>query len=1148
MKLKYLFIILILLLSFNSVYSSEIYEKTTSDNYKVKWIPIYETPSYLEYNIRIEDIDKLDINFLGELYIDKYKYNDNIKFDLLEYEEIDISDKIIDYNEYIDYISILEDINKTKYCIDSYIIYNSTTCYKNIIEEIGYHYNDYKKNITNYIFIKENFNKISSYFYDLGNINLKNDNYVKIYKLKVYIPFKLGESSGEIGIKINGEKVHPLFNSSYNVIWGIIFNGMNPSKNYANYTVIHNISNNQNVSIFVNGVLTNFSFGINSSIGRTINGIPHNLDFEDMNNTYYYAIGVGVFTFFADIGGLNITIPYKNESFMELITYNNMKWLIEGQNVGDTGSYWWWDSFEDGDTTDVGDLFVEGSNHASTDQAYSGLYFHKNTDTPAHLTIVLGFSDADWEWGMRYFDINSDTRTLNVYEREKDSTFQALHMYCGVASGVWGYYDGSHKQFTPSRSCITGWNKVVKRVVFGGTGTDTFINFDDRGYVRGNIRHNTYDDFSVIAFQAELAGTNSGMDDVWIRKRYEDLVGNEEMGISFTFSGISEELEVDNLPNITQILPSNNTIVILNNSIADQEFNLTATDDINLTNATLHIWNKSNGEEFNYFVKEFVDNINNITGNTFIGDLDSLKNTFDGDELLINELSGVNPMEFHFNFTNVDTRYNNYSIHIIADYAGSPTHDNNVSVFNWSSNTWINLYTIPQLGFLIELESDQLNSNDIIDINNVVSVKIQHIQNGNPSHVLFIDHIGLHSENETKKFIIDLQNNTNTGVIVSLLEGIFLWNYEVFDNSSQSSMFTDNYTFTVSADIISPNLIFDGLTPSNNSEITNNNTIINVTSNEVLDSLILSLSNGSNFSMLKLTPLTFWLNITNLINETRYYYNVTGNDSSGNSNISLTRNFLVNEFVADIISPNLIFDGLTPSNNSVITTNNTIINVNSSEPLDTLTLSLSNGSNFTMIQLTPLTFWLNLTNLINETRYYYNVTGNDSTGNINISLTRNFLVNEFVFHPPTPSPPIFIFTGLTTTEVSESINNSIIYLIIILGLFIYLFNLGVKSKSYIVTLFSGIWLVLLSIVLSTETFVYKSFNTVNSVLSINNSVGNFSFYNSTNVRYIVKRTIEIDTFNSVLWLVFLSMGLFIILRSILIKYGSDNNINGDDRN
>ena len=201
-----------------------------------------------------------------------------------------------------------------------------------------------------------------------------------------------------------------------------------------------------------------------------------------------------------------------------------------------------------------------------------------------------------------------------------------------------------------------------------------------------------------------------------------------------------------------------------------------------------------------------------------------------------------------------------------------------------------------------------------------------------------------------------------------------------------------------------------------------------------------------------------------------------------------------------------------------------------------------------MIQLTPLTFWLNLTNLINETRYYYNVTGNDSTGNINISLTRNFLVNEFVFHPPTPSPPIFIFTGLTTTEVSESINNSIIYLIIILGLFIYLFNLGVKSKSYIVTLFSGIWLVLLSIVLSTETFVYKSFNTVNSVLSINNSVGNFSFYNSTNVRYIVKRTIEIDTFNSVLWLVFLSMGLFIILRSILIKYGSDNNINGDDRN
>ncbi len=173
-------------------------------------------------------------------------------------------------------------------------------------------------------------------------------------------------------------------------------------------------------------------------------------------------------------------------------------------------------------------------------------------------------------------------------------------------------------------------------------------------------------------------------------------------------------------------------------------------------------------------------------------------------------------------------------------------------------------------------------------------------------------------------------------------------------SDATESVLTDTYYFTI--DRTQPTVTFVDPTPQNNTGISINYTIINVSLSEN-STPVLEWSNSTtstNYSMIKHNETSYYINMTNIADGT-YTYKVYANDSAGNTGVSETRILIVSTG-----SPVIIIRSPT---NTDYTTNLLLLNVSSSKTITRWIYELNN-INYTFIP--PLMFsadlgWNNLT-------------------------------------------------------------------------------------------------------------------------------------------------------------------------------------------
>jgi len=240
------------------------------------------------------------------------------------------------------------------------------------------------------------------------------------------------------------------------------------------------------------------------------------------------------------------------------------------------------------------------------------------------------------------------------------------------------------------------------------------------------------------------------------------------------------------------------------------------------------------------------------------------------------------------------------------------------------------------------------------------------------------------------------------GVVVNLVDGIYNWFYNIFDFAG-NQFITNNNTITI--DTINPAINFTTLSETSGSIIRRNNTLINVTSTDVnLANITIRLFNSTGLvNQTTTTSSPNFVNITNL-RDGIYFFNASAFDLAGNVNHTETRNVTI-----DTIKPAINFTSPSETSGSVLSRNNTLINVTASDPnLANITIRLFNSTHNLINSSNSSTspFFVNISNLANGI-YLFNATAFDLAGNINNTETRNFTIDTtavvITFVDPTPA-------------------------------------------------------------------------------------------------------------------------------------------------
>ena len=231
-------------------------------------------------------------------------------------------------------------------------------------------------------------------------------------------------------------------------------------------------------------------------------------------------------------------------------------------------------------------------------------------------------------------------------------------------------------------------------------------------------------------------------------------------------------------------------------------------------------------------------------------------------------------------------------------------------------------------------------------------------------------------------------------------------------------------TRTIVVDTTNPLLTYGTTTDANGSYVGRNFIIVNVTATELnLNITNVTLNNvtgGANYSNLTLFNSTnpTYINFTNLLDGI-YFFNVTANDTAGNRNNS----FVTRTIVVDTTIPNLSYVGRTDANGSYVARNFIIVEVNSTDTnFNSTNVSLFNATSSAIVRSnqtfsvadfgsnrTNVALYLNFTALTDGT-YFFNVTGNDTAGNRNLTLhTRTVTVD-------TVSPALTLGEGTVTSN------------------------------------------------------------------------------------------------------------------------------------
>jgi len=228
----------------------------------------------------------------------------------------------------------------------------------------------------------------------------------------------------------------------------------------------------------------------------------------------------------------------------------------------------------------------------------------------------------------------------------------------------------------------------------------------------------------------------------------------------------------------------------------------------------------------------------------------------------------------------------------------------------------------------------------------------------------------------------------NTG---ALSDGVY--NITVYANDSQNNLNNSAHVYSLTFDNTAPSIVFNESSPLDNVNFsTLNSTVINVTFSdttagiETVTFLVYNSTSQFNSTSFSDFGVTHTLNLTSLPDGT-YTYNVTVNDSSGNSNVTATRTFRVDVSTAPNVS--LPLSPLSSTSYSGLL----LLNVTISD-IGGMSGVFFNVTNWSGIQNATYTAsnignWWNATlNTSNFPEGLYNITvwANDTNGNINNSV------------------------------------------------------------------------------------------------------------------------------------------------------------------
>ncbi len=152
--------------------------------------------------------------------------------------------------------------------------------------------------------------------------------------------------------------------------------------------------------------------------------------------------------------------------------------------------------------------------------------------------------------------------------------------------------------------------------------------------------------------------------------------------------------------------------------------------------------------------------------------------------------------------------------------------------------------------------------------------------------------------NETK----DVTGTSNSTTFTKTLsDGNYIWNCLVYDNDSNSAWFTSNYSLLIDSSY--PLIDYTTGTAANNANLSQSSIYINTSVTETNEDTITFLLHNSTGEVNKtsFTDKTRSINWTNL-NDGTYTYNVTVNDTAGNSNTTVTRTITL-----DTTAPTIYF-------------------------------------------------------------------------------------------------------------------------------------------------------------------------------------------------------------------------------------------------
>ncbi len=457
---------------------------------------------------------------------------------------------------------------------------------------------------------------------------------------------------------------------------------------------------------------------------------------------------------------------------------------------------------------------------------------------------------------------------------------------------------------------------------------------------------------------------------------------------SLTSFDITDIFTIDNTPPITYLIsPSNNSGIVGLNLTAN--FTANETDNYNLSNATIYIWN-STGSQINL-------NSTNITGTS-------------------------NQTNWSYTLPNTGKYYwNVYSCDAVGNCA-----------FNSTNNS----FTISFLSIPINLTSP---SNNYISPNNYITTNGTATFNtlNSPSNVSIFTNI-------TGSWVINQTNSTpvnNTATIFNLTnipDGTYLWSYQACDNSSFCN-FSSNRTFTI--DTHASSISFTTGTPSNNSNLSQTYIFANVTYSTLNFANVTfniynqtSLVNSTTYS-----TFIYSINWTNLPNAF-YYINATISDLLDNQNSTGTYRIMLD---TQAPSANLI----SPTNNSILNSSTITINSSASDNMalrnvslyinNTLNQTNSSGINNTNY-IFPLSFIDGLWKVMIQACDWVGLCTNSSTNSFtidthasNISYTtgtpsnNSYLSQNYIFVNVTTSPLNFANISFVLSNLSGVINNTI---------------------------------------------------------------------------------------------------------------------------